>query len=227
MKNLLIKGLSELFEIEITPRIKKDSLKNNRDYQFDYIDFDIQQTDTVVDIGSGAFPFKYATHLVDLYTDDNSHRGGNSLVQDERPLFVADLEKLPFSDKQFDFAYCSHVLEHVSTPSLACNEIMRIAKRGYIETPTRISDVMFNYTYIHSWHIAMVGNSLIFMPYSQREANGTGMNAFELQKQSPYQNDFSQLVSNNRDLFCNMMLWKDRFDYYVFDQEGSLVDSSK
>lgn len=227
MHNCLRKVLSRLLKVEITPLVKKKSLKNDRDYQFDYINFAIKPTDSVVDIGSGAFPFKYATHLVDLYTDDNYHRGGNPLVHDERPLSVADIENLPFSVNQFDFAYCSHVLEHVPNPGAACKEIMRIAKRGYIETPTRTSDIMFNYTHIHIWHISMVSKSLIFIPYSHREIAGTGTNFFEVQKQSPYQNDFSDLVQNNRDLFCNMMLWEDDFDYFVFDKEGQLVDSSK
>jgi len=227
VRTWLLNKVSTLLKVEINCLIKKSYVQQGREYQLDCLDFGIKSSDSVLDIGSGAYPFKYATHLVDLYTEDNFHRGGEALVHDDRPLLVADIENLPYNDNQFDFAYCSHVLEHVSNPGAACKEIMRVSKRGYIETPTRTSDIMLNYTYIHTWHISMVGKTLIFMPYSQREKQGTGMNAFEMQKQSPYQNDFSRLTQKNMDLFCNMMLWEDTFDYFVFNNEGNLVDSSK
>jgi SAM-dependent methyltransferase len=215
------------FGVGMYKLVKKEKVYKNRDYQFEYIDFNIGSGERVLDIGSGAYPFIYGTLQVDLYSDDNFHRGGESLVNDARPLVIADLERLPFSDAMFDFAYCSHVLEHVINPGNACKEIMRVAKRGYIETPTRTSDIMFNYTYIHTWHISIVGKSLVFMPYSEREKKGTNSNVFEKELHSVYQNDFSSLVYSNRDLFCNMMLWENNFDYFVFDQEGRLVDSSK
>jgi ubiquinone/menaquinone biosynthesis C-methylase UbiE len=45
--------------------------------------------------------------------------GEVGIVKDNRPLIVADLEA-SFKDKEFDFVYCSHVLEHVRDPKLAC-----------------------------------------------------------------------------------------------------------
>ena len=43
----------------------------------------------------------------------------------------------PFADKQFDYVTCSHVLEDVRDPLWVCSEMRRIAKRGYIEMPSR------------------------------------------------------------------------------------------
>ena len=52
------------------------------------------------------------------------------LVKDGRPFRVVNIENTPYDDKEFDFVYCSHVLEHVSEPARACEELMRIGKRG-------------------------------------------------------------------------------------------------
>lgn len=206
---------------------KKAKIYKDREYQFEYIDFNIKQNELVLDLGSGNHPFPLATHLVDLFFENDSHRGGEKLIKDKRPIFQANIEQLPFKDKEFNFVYCSHVLEHVNTPSKACREIMRVGKRGYIETPTRTSDIMFNYIYLHKWHISLVGNTLIFIPYSAREKKGTMMNSFEKEIHSIYENDFSTLVYKNRDLFCNMMLWENHFNFYIFNEKGHLVDSSK
>lgn len=207
--------------------IKKNVPYNTRKYQFELLELNIKPSDSVLDIGSGAHPFKYGTFQLDLYHDDNFHRGGRNLAKDSRPNIVADIECMPFSDKQFDFAYCSHVLEHVPNPAKACREIIRVAKRGYIETPTRLSDIMSDITYLHTWHVSMIGHCLIFIPYTEREKKGTGVKTFEADMHSPFQNDFSSMVYRNRDIFCNMMMWEDTFDYFIFDRAGNLVDSSK
>jgi SAM-dependent methyltransferase len=227
MFSLKLERIASYLGYEKKQLIEKAVPYKTRKYQFDLVNFNIQSGDAVLDIGSGAHPFKYGTVQLDLYHEDNFHRGGTALTRDARPNIVADIENMPFTDNQFDFAYCSHVLEHVPNPAKACTEIMRVAKRGYIETPTRLSDIMSDITYLHTWHVSMIGTSLVFIPYSEREKKGTGVKAFEAQMHSPYQNDFSSMVYGNRDLFCNMMLWEDRFDYFVFDHKGNLVDSSK
>ena len=42
---------------------------------------------------------------------------------------------MPFADKTFDYAICSHVLEHVERPDTVIAELTRVAKAGYIEVP--------------------------------------------------------------------------------------------
>lgn len=45
---------------------------------------------------------------------------------------VADLTALKYADGQFDFVYCSHVLEHVDDDQLAMREIRRVlSPRGF------------------------------------------------------------------------------------------------
>ena len=49
-------------------------------------------------------------------------------------------QKLPFNDKEFDYVVLSHVLEHVPNIKEFTSELVRIAKAGYIELPTKLAD---------------------------------------------------------------------------------------
>ena len=53
---------------------------------------------------------------------------------------IKPYEKLPFSNKEFDYVILSHVLEHVPNLVDFTNEVVRIAKAGYIELPTKLND---------------------------------------------------------------------------------------
>ena len=46
---------------------------------------------------------------------------------------------LPFDDKQFDLAVCSHVIEHVEDPRKLLREIKRISKKQVFEVPIDFS----------------------------------------------------------------------------------------
>jgi SAM-dependent methyltransferase len=197
-------------------------------YQQRYVPFSLQGCEKVLDIGSGAHPFPLATHQADLFLNRTSHRF-EPFEKTGLPLFVCDVEKLPCSDKSFDFVYCSHVLEHVVRPSRACEELMRVGKKGYIETPTRMSDVMFNYIRLpdhHLWHVTCLGGTLIFMEWEDRERRDTHIYDFYAMAKSRYTNAFQELFHGHRDLFVNMMLWEQFFPYYVFDKKGHLIETN-
>jgi hypothetical protein len=53
---------------------------------------------------------------------------------------VCDREPFPFSDRQIDFAICSHTLEDVRDPVWVCSELIRVAKAGYVEVPSRLEE---------------------------------------------------------------------------------------
>lgn len=198
-------------------------------YQKKLVDFKIKPNDKVLDIGSGGFPFPLATHIADLYPEETSHRQ-ERLIKDQRPFYVCDIHKLPFKDKEFDFVYCSHVLEHLADPIKACQELMRVAKRGYIETPTKTSDIMLNFLKLkehHLWHIHKLPGALIFIAYQPEERIDTGVSNFYYELHSKYQNPFQTLMRNNHQLFDNMFLWDDKFQVYVFDREGKLTVLTK
>jgi hypothetical protein len=49
-------------------------------------------------------------------------------------------EPWPIADKFFDFAICSQTLEDVRYPIFVCSELVRGARAGYIETPSRVAE---------------------------------------------------------------------------------------
>lgn len=222
--------LKTIFRIEFRfLKNKKGKEIDKFSYQKEYIDFDIKEGDKVLDIGSGNYPFPLATHLADFYEEKTTHRAG-PLIKDNRPFSNCSVEDTPFKDKEFDFVYCSHVLEHVENPGRACDEIMRIGKRGYIETPARTSDIMFNFTGIknhHKWYVSFAGNTLVFIEWMEKDKRDTRVGYFFEQFHSKFKNPFQDLVCNNRDFFENMFLWKEKFNYYVFDKNGTLVSFRK
>jgi len=57
---------------------------------------------------------------------------------DGLPNFIqldVEMEPLPFADKQFGVAYCSHVLEHLDNWEFALNEMVRVADYVVIVLP--------------------------------------------------------------------------------------------
>lgn len=86
----------------------------------------------VLEIGPGKYPFPRANVSVDF-----------SSVAKQKGIIACDLnnETLPFEDKSFDFVYCRHVLEDMYNPFHACEEMSRVAKSGYVETPSPMAEM--------------------------------------------------------------------------------------
>lgn len=129
----------------------------------------IGKEDLVLDIGSGDKPFWRADIIVDKFLKDDQQRHSGSVMYDKRKLFIeADVEKLPFKDKIFDFVFCSHLLEHVKNPDTAISEIVRVGKRGYIEVPSAIVDLLKPFP-PHLWLCFYKKNTLIFHQKEQEK----------------------------------------------------------
>ncbi len=206
---------------------RAEPVANTWDYQNKVMQWDIRQGDRVLDVGSGGWPFRLATHLVDRYPGSTSHRV-EPLITGDRPLIVADVWQLPFADRSFDFVFCSHVLEHVSDPGRAIREIARVGKRGYIETPSRLSDVMFNFTGIkdhHRWHTLRLGDTLVMIEWQDDERRDTGVGAFFRLLQSSYENPFQTLFERNRDLFYTQLHWSGFIKFLIIDKNGYVIDT--
>lgn len=118
----------------------------------------IQNDDFVLEIGSGHNPRLRSDILCDKFFDGRERQG--KLIID-RPFIICDGEKLPFKDKTFDYIICSHVLEHANDPKQFISELVRVSHRGYIETPSRLSEKVFDFPY-HRWIITKKKDFLIF-----------------------------------------------------------------
>ncbi len=191
-------------------------------YQSRFFNFGIKPGDTVIDIGSGNVPFPLATHLADLtLSDDGYGRAGCPFKYLKgKPVYECNIEKMPFADKEFDFVYCSHVLEHVDNPEKACSEIMRVGKRGYIETPRSVKDLFFNIAKVsnHRWEVEFHDNKLTFREYDCREIDGLGCDLLRDMSCTPA-NDrekaINALIHLKADVMNTMLLWDNYFDYEV------------
>ncbi len=224
IKTLLRIEISRLHKTNIEYTAQK---KNRFLYQDKYVEFSIGGDEKVLDIGCGDDPFPLATHLCDRYLSVTSHRpDGSKVIRDTRPLTKCNALYLPYRDSSFDFVFCSHILEHVADPVAACEEMMRVGTRGYIETPTRLSDIIFNFTGIenhHRWHIVRAANTLVFFPWNPGERRDTHYNGSFEAATSKWQNEFQHFYYNNRDLFSNMMIWDKSFGYLVLDENGKIA----
>jgi hypothetical protein len=111
----------------------------------------LRDEDRVLDVGGWACPFNRAEWILDSepYETRGFYRtfGGPPSQGGEREWFtpetwirrdICGVEPWPFEDQFFDYAICSHTLEDVRDPLRVCSELMRVAKRGYIETPSRL-----------------------------------------------------------------------------------------
>ncbi len=210
-------------KIEIRRRRSKGIEKIDRFiYQAHYINFNIKPNERVLDIGCGRSPFPYATILVDRFLHPSRHRH-EPLIRGDKPLVLADVHHLPFADKSFDFVYCSHVLEHVDDPLLACAEIMRVGKRGYIETPTMGKDALFAWAKdMHKWHVVACGQNLCFFEYSPRQLQGIRSSAWRNLIFSKWYHPLQEAFYENQDIFNVMFKWTDRFAVFVFYLDGTV-----
>jgi SAM-dependent methyltransferase len=76
-----------------------------------------------------------ANHFADIDDHTKSFEKLNLKYTQIKPY-----EKLPFADKEFDYVILSHVLEHIPNLIDFTKELVRIAKGGYIELPTKLND---------------------------------------------------------------------------------------
>jgi len=196
-------------------------------HQNEVMDWDIRPDERVLDVGSGGWPFARATHLADRHMAGTTHRV-EPLKRDERPFIAVDLERLPFRSGAFDFVFCSHVLEHLDHPGKALRELSRVGARGYIEVPTRLSDVMLDFTRLprhHRWHGLVLGRTLVLVEWCEWERRELG-NEFFTALQSDYSNPFQAFFERNRDLFFASLQWSGGIEFLVIDRHGAIVDSS-
>ncbi len=137
----------------------------------------ISRKDFVLEIGSGHQPSYRADVLCDKYLT-NEERGGS--LKKDRPIFLADCHNLPFKDKIFDYVISCQVLEHVKDPLRCCEELSRVGKKGYIETPTLFWEKLHPSRKYHRWFILLIDNTLVFYSKDKYEQNSVFGKLFEI-----------------------------------------------
>jgi SAM-dependent methyltransferase len=141
----------------------------------------LQGCATIVDLGCGDTPLQGATAAVDLFTDARQRGAGTgneiqpARLEQQGIQFVRQSidERLPFADGSFDFAYCSHAIEHVEHPGRACNEMMRVAKQGLLRCPAVMAEYLYGREY-HRWIALRRGQTVLFVEKTPEDFNPFG-----------------------------------------------------
>jgi len=228
IRGLLRRSRKYLFDrfginIEIHQKRPKWAGEDDRfSYQQRYVRFKIQPGERVLDIGNGGYPFPAATVVADRFLEKSPFRY-EGLVTQNKPFVLADIHDLAFRDKAFDFIYCSHVLELVENPLRACEEIMRVGKRGYIETPTLGKDALFAWARnLQKWHVVAIGQNLCFFEYSERQLDGIQSSVWRDLIASKWRNPLQEVFYENQDVFNVMFTWDDHFSVFLFRLDGTI-----
>jgi SAM-dependent methyltransferase len=137
----------------------------------------------VLDVGGWYLPLNSATHVIDILP--YATRGEPLDPETEARFSAATWHVLdacvppwPFPDKFFDFSFCSHLLEDVRDPLAVVRELSRVAKSGYVETPSREREIFAKERwaalaarcgrppevgfYHHRWFVESSGTHLVF-----------------------------------------------------------------
>ncbi|MBI5101800.1 MAG: class I SAM-dependent methyltransferase [Nitrospirae bacterium] len=178
----------------------------------------INDDDRVLDVGSGGSPLPWAQCHLDNDLKLGHHRDGRE-IPSWANMVQGDICSIPFGDKSFDWACCIHVLEHVASPDKACAELIRVARRGFIETPWKGSEIFGGYP-SHRWLISLESDTLVFEPRTYIE------HPFEnfMMAQAQSNPIFRHLcVDVQRNLTCVQLVWEDCFTYEIRDAIGAEV----
>lgn len=169
----------------------------------------------VLDVGAGGNPYPRSDVLLDRLTGAE-HRCGESMMID-RPVVFGDASKrLPFKDKAFDFVIASHILEHMAEPAAFLDELQRVGKAGYIETPNVLFERLHPY-HIHCLEVLKQDGVLHL-----HKKKGPVEDAF-LGTKSLLADDapWGRFMFESPEMFHVRYFWKDRIRYKVDNPEVS------
>ncbi len=113
----------------------------------------IKPADRVLDIGGSLNQHREISvdTLVDLYPPQKAPYWPSKLAAKHFVQRDICRQALPFKNKEFDVCLCTHTLEDLYNPFLVMDEMSRVARRGYIATPSRGKDMEFSHYNLTDW----------------------------------------------------------------------------
>lgn len=123
----------------------------------------------VLEVGSGQAPHPRSDVLVDKYVADDFERPQKVGIEVAKPFVVGDGHRLPFADDSFAYVIAMHVLEHSAEPERFAGELSRVARAGFVQVPSSVSELTFGWPY-HPWLIDREGDTLVFRPRNGQHA---------------------------------------------------------
>jgi len=174
----------------------------------------IGKNDLVLEVGGGDLPFWRSDILCDRYLFDDAERTGSLVV--DRPFICSDAHTLPIKDGAVDYIYCSQVLEHLERPDDFFSELMRVGKRGYLETPNEFRERLICRQF-HKWVVADEGGVLVLRKNELIPVFGSIFHSLMKNRK------FYLFYSSHYSLFNVMFEWEKEIKYRIdaparFDQ---------
>lgn len=191
---------------------------------YDRNDLKIAKKDRVLEVGPGHNPTFRSDVIVELFIETNYHRCGNLKIYPHQTLVNANGEALPFKDKEFDYVICNQVLEHAENPTEFIREQCRVAKAGYMETPSLLGEFLFPKK-SHKWIILYLDNKLILFEKSKMPGNYENNYGELFLNYLPYQSlPYKLLWLTEGDLMLNRCEWKDDIEFIINPTDKKYTD---
>ena len=171
----------------------------------------------VLEVGSGGSPYFRANVLVDAYTQTRERHWAPFVT--DRPSVLGFGENLPFKDKSFDFVIASHVLEHSANPKKFLEELQRVAKAGYIETPDAFMERINPY-WDHRSEVTVKDGNLIIKKKSNWKIDDDLVDLYEERAKNIIA---VKTIPQNPFEFHTRFYWENSISYSIVNDE---VDSS-
>lgn len=180
----------------------------------DWRKFKIKKNEIVADFGSGGRPLPRADIVIDKFLEGVTERP-TKFLDTGTYIIQCDLEKLPFKEKSIDFAYSSHVVEHLPNLKQSLDEMERVSKRGYITCPSALREQVMALK-MHIWFVYKNDNQLIFQrklrPYP--EFIGDFFDKLLASNKSYMWHVFEKNFNNE---FFISHFWQDKIGYNIID----------
>lgn len=189
---------------------------------YDKENLSIRKSHRVLEVGPGNNPTRRSDVLIEKYIDSNIHRKGDLRIFQHQTLIEADAECLPIMDKEYDYVICSHVLEHADDPIKFTKELSRVAKRGYIETPSLVGELL-GPKESHKWVVLEIDEKLVFyeksrLPYKMELDLGSLFQNYLPNQSLP----FRLLILSRANITSVRYEWKDSIDIIVNPEDEYL-----
>jgi SAM-dependent methyltransferase len=174
----------------------------------------IRFNDLVIEVGSGGNPHPASSVLAEKFVD-SSHRLKE--IKIDREIVLADACHMPFIDNAFDYSIAFHVLEHVPDPKLFADELSRISKAGYIETPNALYERLFPLD-VHLLEVSLVDDELLILKKPQ------AMHDEMMALSNLVANDrrWSEVFESKPELFHVCHKWTGRIKTRILNESQSL-----
>lgn len=178
--------------------------------------YKLKPTDRILDVGGSMNQHtEIGIHtLVDAIRPEESKHYKSKLLAKKFVRLDLSADKFPFKDDEFDFCLCTHTLEDLPYPFLAIREMSRVAKRGYIATPSYGLDITLSNINFTNWRTgARRVPGLAHHKWLFYEKNGT-MNVVPKNYPLLYSSEFQFTKWTGQDEF--QFDWEGKINYWEF-----------